>query len=190
MEWILILPVAAVVFGLCFLVDKGFQKLLRSKSQHASGLAVRAHKRNGTAGLLLTLLGIAAMLFSQGRALFLVGGGIIALVGAGLGIYYLHFGIFYDQESFLCTGMFQKSRTYRYEDIRSQQLFLLTGGSTLIELTMADGSAVPVQSNMEGAYAFLDAAFAGWCRQTGTAPESCQFYDPDNSCWFPTTEVE
>ena len=190
MEWILILPVAAVVFGLCFLVDKGFHKLLRSKSQYASGLAVRAHKRNGTAGLLLTLLGIAALLFSQGRVLFLVGGGIIALVGAYLGIYYLHFGIFYDRESFLCTGMFQKSRTYRYEDIRSQQLFLLTGGSTLIELTMADGSDVLVQSNMEGAYAFLDAAFEGWCRQTGTVPESCQFHDPDNSCWFPTTEVE
>ena len=190
MEWILILPVAAIVFGICFLVDKGFFKLFRSKQQHASGLAVRAHKRNGTAGLLLTLLGIAALLFSQGRPLFLFGGGIIALTGTGLGIYYLHFGIFYDAESFLCTGMFQKSRTYRYEDIRSQQLYLLTGGSTRIELTMADGSAVLVQSNMDGAYAFLDAAFDHWCKQTGRDPEACDFHDPANSCWFPPTEVE
>ena len=188
MEWILILPVAAAVFGVCFLVDKGFQKLFRSKQQHASGLAVRARKRNGTAGLLLTMLGIAALLFSEGRLLFLIGGGIIALAGVWLGIYYLYFGIFYDDESFLCTGLFQKSRTYRYKDICSQQLFLLTGGSTMIQLTMADGSAVLVQSNMDGAYAFLDAAFAGWCKQTGRNPEECDFYDPANSCWFPKTE--
>ena len=190
MEWILILPVAAAVFGICFLLDKGFRKLFRSKRQHASGLAVRAHKRNGTAGLLLMLLGIAAMLFSEGRLLFLIGGGLVALIGAGLGIYYLHFGIFYDNDSFLCTGMFQKSRTYRYADIRSQQLYLLTGGNMVIELHMADGSAVLVQSNMDGAYAFLDAAFDGWCRQTGTDPSGCDFHDPDNSCWFPATEVE
>ena len=134
------------------------------------------------------MLGIASMLFSQGRPLFLFGGGIVLLAGVGLGIYYLQYGIFYDAESFLCTGLFQKSRTYRYADIRSQQLFMLTGGTTLVELLMADGSAVLVQSNMDGAYPFLDAAFAGWCRQTGRDPNACDFHDPANSCWFPKTE--
>ncbi|MBE6959994.1 MAG: hypothetical protein E7448_04650 [Ruminococcaceae bacterium] len=190
MEFIPLLLFAGIVFGLCFLADKGFRKLFRNKTQHASGLAVRAPKRNGSAGLLLISLGIAALLFNQGRLLFLIGGGIILLTGAGLSIYYLQFGIFYDSESFLCTGLFQKSRTYRYADIRTQQLYTLTGGNTLIELTMADGSAVMVQSNMDGAYPFLDAAFDGWCRQTGRDPKSCDFYDPTNSCWFPNTEGE
>ena len=188
MEFIPILLFAGIIFGICFLADKGFRKLFRNKTQHASGLAVRASKRNGAFGMLLIMLGIAAILFNQGRLLFLVGGGIILVTGAGLCLYYLQFGIFYDADSFLCTGLFQKSRTYRYAQIRTQQLYTLTGGQTMVELAMDDGSAVMVQTNMEGAYPFLDAAFAGWCRQTGRDPKSCSFYDPANSCWFPNTE--
>ena len=190
MEFISLLLFAAVIFGICFLVDKLFRKLFRGKAQHASGLAVRAQKRYGIFGLILILLGICTMVYSQGRLLYLISGAIVLLGGIGLSLYYLQYGIFYDKESFLCTGLFQKSRTYRYDQIRSQQLYVLTGGTALIELNMDDGSAVQVQSNMEGAYAFLDAAFDGWCKQTNVAPESCDFHDPDNSRWFPSTEVE
>lgn len=188
MEFIPLLLFAGIVFGICFLADKGFRKLFRSKVQHASGLAVRSPKRNGLFGVGLITLGVAATIFSQGNLLMLIAGIIILLSGIGLSAYYLSFGIFYDTDSFLCTGLFKKSRTYRYEDIRSQQLYVLTGGSTVIELLMADGTAVNVQSSMDGAYPFLDAAFDGWCRQTGCDPESCEFHDPANSCWFPKTE--
>ncbi|MBO5323831.1 MAG: hypothetical protein J6A88_07010 [Oscillospiraceae bacterium] len=188
MDFIPTLLFAGLIFGICFLADKGFRKLFRSKTQHASGLAVRSSKRNGLFGVGLITLGIASMIFSQGSLLMLIAGGIILLSGIGLSAYYLSFGIFYDADSFLCTGLFKKSRTYRYEDIRSQQLYMLTGGSTMIELTMADGSAVLVQSNMDGAYPFLDAAFDGWCKQTGRDPHICEFHDPANSCWFPKTE--
>ena len=190
MEFIPILLFAGIVFGICFLADKGFRRLFRSKSQHASGLAVRSSKRNGLFGIGLITLGVAALIFNQGNLLMLIAGVIVLLSGLSFSAYYLSFGIFYDQDSFLCTGLFKKSRTYRFADIRSQQLYTLTGGSTLIELTMADGSAVQVQSSMEGAYPFLDAAFTGWCTQTGRIPEDCDFYDPANSCWFPKTEVQ
>ena len=63
--------------------------------------------------------------------------------------------------------------------------FKKAGGNTVVELHMADGKTVSVQAFMSGAYPFLDQAFASWCTQTGTAPESCEFHDPSQSCWFP-----
>ena len=189
MDYIVILLVAAVTVGLCFLADKLFQKIFRGKQQHRSGLAVRAPKRNGSIGMILIFLGAAAIVSGVGQnTALLVGGIVVALTGLGLAAYYLSFGIFYDEDSFLSSSLFKKSVSYRFGDIRSQQLYVLTGGSTVIELTMNDGKTVSVQSTMAGAYPFLDAAFAGWCRQTGRAPEDCPFHDPANSCWFPKTE--
>lgn len=73
-------------------------------------------------------------------------------------------------------------------EIQTQQLYLLTGGSTLIELHMTDGRAVSIQSTMQGAYQFLNYAFIQWCNQSGKAPADCDFYNPANSCWFPNEE--
>ena len=53
---------------------------------------------------------------------------------------------------------------------------------------MSDGSAVSLQSSMEGIYTFLDTAFAAWCMQKGVDPQSCTFHDPSQSLWFPTVE--
>ena len=41
MEYIAVLVVAAAVFGICYLVDKGFTRMFRSQAQHMSGTAVR-----------------------------------------------------------------------------------------------------------------------------------------------------
>ena len=53
-----ILIVAAVVFFLCWVVDKLFSRLFRSKAQQRSGMAVRANKRYGVFGVILSVLGI------------------------------------------------------------------------------------------------------------------------------------
>lgn len=175
-------------FLLCFLVDKGFTKLFRSAPQHASGKSVRLNKYLGVGGLLLAVLGIAAILTGIGGQWLLLGGGILVLLlGIALMVYYLTFGIYYDEESFLLTTFGKKSEAYRYHQIRNQQIFI-NGGQVLVELYLADGRAVQLQSSMAGAYAFLDAAFAGWCKQKGIDPESCEFHDPANSCWFPPVE--
>ena len=179
--------VAAATFGICYLFDKGFQKHFRGKKQHRSGLSVRLNKMYSIAGVLLSALGLMAMVNGAAENKVLLCGGVfIALFGIGLCVYYLSFGIFYDEESFVYTFFGKKETTYRYSDIRSQQLYMITGGSIVVELHMADGKAVSVHTTMNGAYPFLDAAFSGWCRQKGIDPAGCEFHDPSNHLWFPT----
>ena len=190
MQFFLTLLIVAAVFGVCYLVDKGFAKLFRSKAQHMSGLAVRAAKRYGLFGLILSILGILGICIgATGKTWLLIVGGVIVLgMGAALAVYYLSFGIFYDGESFLVSRFAKKSLTYYFKDITGQKLYLLTGGNIMVELYMADGTTVAVQSTMDGAFPFLDTAFAGWCVATGTDPRDCDFYDPSQSHWFPTVE--
>ena len=181
--------IAAVIFGLCYLVDKTFSKLFRSKAQHRSGMAVRANKRYGIFGVVLTVLGIMAIFvgITDGPVL-LWGGAIVLLMGIALAVYYLSFGIFYDGESLLLQRFGKKDVTHYYKDIVGQKLYLIQGGNIVVELHMKNGSAVSVQSSFEGIYPFLDTAFAGWCLQTGRNPQDCDFHDPSQSLWFPTVE--
>lgn len=190
MEYIGVLVVAALVFGVCFLVDKGFTKLFRSQAQHRSGTAVRLNKKYGAFGLILVVLGIAAMISGISQSIvLLIGGVIVVAMGAALVVYYMTFGIFYDSESFLYTSFGKKSRTYHYSQIRSQQLYVIQGGNIIVELHMTDGSAVQVQLALQGAEDFMNTAFLGWVRQKNMdIRENCEFHDPQNSCWFPAEE--
>ncbi len=189
MELIAILLVAVLIFGICYLVDKAFAKAFRSKAQHRSGMAVRASKRYGLFGVILTVLGIMAVItgITDGKVL-LIGGSVVLVVGICLAVYYLSFGIFYDGESFLYSRFGKRDVVYYYKDIKGQKLYTIQGGSTMVELHMADGSAVSLLSTMDGVFPFLDTAFAAWCMQTGRDPQSCDFHDPSKSLWFPTVE--
>lgn len=189
MEYIAVIVIAAAVFGLCYLIDKGFTKLFRSQAQHRSGMSVRLSKRYGSIGLLLAVLGIAAIFagINSGGWLLPVGGGILIVTGGFLVVYYITYGVFYDENTFLFTTMGKSAVTYAYKDIQAQQLYN-NQGHLLIELYMKDGNTVQLQSTMQGAYGFLDYAFEAWCRQTGRSKADCSFYDPDNSCWFPPLE--
>ena len=189
MTFFLILLIAATVFGLCFAVDKAFTKIFRSKAQHRSGLAVRASKRYGLFGVILSVLGImAACVGISDGSVLLWGGIIVLLMGLGLAVYYLSFGVFYDGETFLLSRFGKKDVTYRFDQIKGQKLYLVQGGNIIIELHMADGGTVSLQSTMDGVYPFLDTAFAAWCMQTGRDPQSCDFHDPSQSLWFPAVE--
>lgn len=189
MTFFLILLIAAAVFGLCFAVDKAFSKLFRSKDQHRSGMAVRANKRYGLFGVILSVLGIMAVCVGMTDGPVLLWGGIVVLLmGAALAVYYLSFGVFYDGETFLLSRFGKKEVTYRFSDIKGQKLYMVQGGNVIIELHMADGGTVSLQSTMDGVYPFLDTAFAAWCLQTGRDPQSCDFHDPSQSLWFPTVE--
>ena len=187
MSVVFILLVAAGVFGVCFLVDRLFTRLFRSRAQHRSGMAVRASKRYGAFGVILMVLGVAALIFGENLR---VPGAAVLLMGVGMAVYYLSYGIFYDGESFLLCRFGRKSQEHRYSEIVSQKLYVITGGSTVIELTLADGSTVSVQSTMEGVYPFMDTAFAGWCLETGHQMDQCDFYDPSKSWWFPHEKEE
>lgn len=188
MTYLALALLGAAVFGLCFLIDKGFTKIFRSKIQHRSGLSVRLSKRYGSMGLIVAVIGFAAVLFGWKYGwLIPTGGGFLLLLGVALVVYYMTFGVFYDDESFILTTFGRKSRTYQYRDIQGQQLFN-SYGNIIIELHMTDGCTMQLQSAMEGVYPFMDKAFSAWLRQTNRRQEDCAFYDPKNSCWFPSVE--
>lgn len=182
--------IAALVFGVCFLIDKGFTKLFRSQAQHFSGKAVRLSKHYGAFGLILAVVGLAAIFTGLSEGLILIiGGAVLILVGAFLVIYYMTYAIFYDEDTFLYTSLGKKSATYYYKDIRAQQLYN-NQGHLLIELHMADGKAVQIQSTMSGCFDFMDHAFAAWLRQNCRQEADCPFHDPSKSCWFPSAGTE
>lgn len=190
MKFLAVILVAAAVFGICYLVDKGFTGLFRSAPQHKSGLAVRLSKRYGSVGLLLVVLGLAAIfagINSKDGWILPAGGGILIAVGIGLVVHYMSFGVFYDADGFILSRFGKPDVTYAYKDISAQQLYN-NQGHLLIELYLTDGNTLQLQNTMPGAYAFLDHAFAAWCSQTGRRQEDCKFYDPANSCWFPPVE--
>lgn len=186
MQYLALLIIAALVFAICFGLDKAFVKLFRNKTQHQSGMALRANKRYGSIGLVVAFFGIAGLLSGLGgQKLMLVAGTVLVVTGMSLIIYYL----FYDEDTLLYSAFGRKSRVYRFEDIQGQKLYRLQGGNILVELYMADGTTLHVQpGTMDGAEAFLNYAYAGWQRQKKLSTGDCSFYDASNSIWFPTME--
>ena len=189
MNFLKILLVGAVTFFLCFLLDKGFTGIFRNKPQHQTGRSVRLSQRYGSIGLLLVVLSVVAIFqgWNSSKILLFCGGGV-GLLGVGLIVYYMSFGIYYDEDSFVLTTFGKKSATYAYKAIQGQKLYRIAGGSILMELYLEGGRTVTLQSNMKGIYLFLDAAFSSWCSQKGIEPSDCSFHDPENSCWFPSVE--
>lgn len=188
MEYVAILVVAALVFGACFLLDKGFIKLFRGKTQHRSGMSLRPNKKYGAFGLILFVVGLGAVFSGIPEDVVLaVGGGVVMALGIALVIYYLSTGLYYDDDSFLYSGFGKRSVTYFYRDIEAQQLYNASG-NLVVELYMKDGGSVLVHTSMNGAYDFLDKAFSGWCRQRDINAQDCAFHDPANCCWFPAVE--
>lgn len=181
--------IASATFGICYLFDRGFTRLFRNKQQHRSGKSVRVSKRYASFGLILCVLGIVSIFTGlDSNAVLLVGGAIVFLIGCCLIAYYMSFGIYYDDDSFILTTFGRRSVTCQFRNIRYQKLYMIQGGSIVIELHLADGQSVSIQSAMEGAYSFLDHAFYNWCRQNGYDPDSCTFHDPANHLWFPVEE--
>ena len=188
MELIAVAIIAALVFGICYLVDKGFTRIFRSQQQHRSGTAVRLHKRYGSIGLIVAVLGIACLFAAPNQGMILwIAGPVLMLGGAALVAWYLSFGVFYDAEAFLVTNLFRKARRYTYDQIQAQQLYTASG-NVIIELHLADGTGVQLQSNMDGTYTFMEFAFHRWLEATGRFKSDCTFYAPDQSCWFPPVE--
>ena len=188
MEYIAVVLIVAAVFGVCYLVDKGFTRIFRSQQQHISGKSVRLSKRYGSIGLVLAALGAACLLagLSQGW-IMIAAGAVLVCGGIALVVYYLTFGVFYDSDGFILTTFGKKSKTYTYGEIQTQQLYV-SYGNVIVELHLADGRSVQLQSAMTGAYTFLDFAFRRWLEAKGKREEDCPYYNPQQSCWFPTEE--
>lgn len=181
--------VMALTFAVMYALDKGFTRLFRAQNQHKSGTAVRLPKMYAVIGIVLVILGILSLFVGQvGDTVLMLGGIAVGLIGIGLIVYYLSYGIFYDEGSFLVSSLGKKNRSYHYCQIHGQRLYVIQGGSMIVELHMDDGTAVSVQSKMDGSMGFLDKAYFGWCRQKGLDPDRCEFHDPEQWQWFPMEE--
>lgn len=184
------LIIGGICFGIFWLLDQGFTKLFRNQAQHKSGQAVRLNKRYCSFGLILFVLGVGCLFAVKTSGKIMLAAGIlILLVSVGMIVYYMTFGVFYDEDGFVLTTFGRKSTTYAYKDICGQMLYS-GSGNVIVELHMQDKRTVHLPVSMDGAYAFLDTAFAGWLAQTGREKEACDFYDPANSCWFPNMQKE
>lgn len=190
-----VLIVMILTFALCYAVDKGFNKIFRRKPQHKSGKSVRLTKKYMLFGLLILffaiLLAVSPIGAKEKTSLtqMLIIAGLLTLIGGGLIVYFMSFGVYYDHESFLFSSFGKKSKTYTFGQIVEQQL-LVTSGGICIELFLDDGRDLGLYASMEGVYDFLDAAFAGWCREKGITAADCPWYDPAGSCWFPPHDPE
>ena len=79
--YIALIILVGLIFGVCWLIDKGFTKTFRGQVQHATGKAVRLNKKYGSMGLIVAILGIAGIFsgIDSGSWLLLAGGGLLAL---------------------------------------------------------------------------------------------------------------
>lgn len=189
MSILTILLIMAAVFGLCYLIDKGFTKAFRGTVQHQSGKSVRLSKRYATIGIIMFAVGVtAAFMGGNEKDWLLLGGGCILILGGiALVTYYMSFGIYYDEDSLVFSSFGKASTTHYIKNIRCQQLYM-AGGNVIVELHMKDRSHFQVHTGMTGMDAFMDHAFAAWLALNGKKQEDCPWYDPQNSCWFPPME--
>lgn len=189
MEYVWIVVIALLTFGVCFALDKLFSKAFRSSSQHRSGNRVKLRNRVAVFGLLVMLLAIVCIIFYwTSHPVIFWSGWILLLMGGGLLAYYLSFGVYYDEQGFVYSRFGRKSKLYTYDQIAAQQLYS-SHGSILVELHLGDGTTLTVQDNMDGGFAFLDYAFARWREIRGLGEEECSFHNPEKCQWFPTVEV-
>ena len=151
---------------------------------------MRLSKRNAVLGIVFAAIGLIAVVVGLTDSLILtIGGILVVLFSIALIVYYSTFGVFYDHESFLLSTFGKPSQVYRFRDITAQQLYVIRGGSYLVELHLKDGRTVSLQSTMDGFKPFLNYAWEAWLTQTGKKAEDCKFHDPDNYVWFPPVEV-
>ncbi len=188
-NYIWIILIALTTFLVCFLVDKVFNLLFRSRRQHQSRRQVRLRRRMAAFGLIVAVLGAACVIFYWGRQPVIFWSGVaLLLMGGAMVVYYVCFGVFYDEEGFLHSTFGKKPRFYNYRQIRFQQLYN-SQGSIVVELHLEGGDCLQIQDSMEGAWEFLDYAYEMWRMEKGLSDDKCAFHNADKCQWFPQVEV-
>lgn len=186
MKYFFLLLFAALVFGLCFLVDKLtgrlWEKAVRSP-------VVRLPLRYPVAAALLTLTGVGVGIYAVMKRSVLFGVGAAVLLA--LAVYFLYcyrrMGIDYDGEGFT----FRKGRVsqrFAFGAIDGQRVAVSRRSFCLVLCLGRD--EVVIYGNMQGVRPFLDAAYQGWCRAKGLDPAAQDWHNPADFRWFPDQQVE
>lgn len=189
MKYILYILLIAVIFGLYALVDFLFKKLFARSKTEQSGQAVRLPRYSPILGLLIALLGLIALLFLPGEGQWALRAGcaVVLVMGLFLLVNFFRFGIFYDDNCFVCRSLTKKAKTYYYKDITGQRSFLARSGVNIS--LYVDGDEIQLYSAMQGLDSFLNKAFYSWCQAKGIDPDTVEnnphmltfFPEPDES---------
>ena len=171
----------AVIFGLCFLVDR---LVSRGRKAAPDAKTVRQPRRAVVIGVILLVVGISVALFVPGL-LFVCGGVVAALLGAVLLMSFFSFSISYDDEGFTCRTL-RAAKRYRYNQIRGEQALATRGGVNVMLFVGDDG--VELSEAMQGVRQFLSHAYYARCRQLGVDPETCPPPAPEALVWFEAPE--
>lgn len=180
MQYVILLAFMALVFGLCYMVDK----LIKHFFPKDERKAVRLPRKSVIFGILLTFVAFAAplMFWNQLEWYIRVGCGIVLLMGAFLLVQYFSFSIRYDKEGFTYRTLGKKPMDCRYEDILGQKSLLTRSGVNSALYTIC--GEVPIYSAQVGVQDFLKTAFAAWCEKKGIDPETVE-NNPNFLVYFP-----
>ena len=185
MKYVLLLLLCAVVFLVCFLIDKLFALIFPKSKTEKSGNVVRLPRRNAVAGVLLVFVPLVVLLFfipEGGDTLMTVGCVTAIVLGVILLVNYLSFAIYYDDEGFVYKDLRRKKTSYHYSQIRGQRSVMTRSGVNSILFVGKD--ELNVYSTMQDLNAFLNKAFYKWCEIKQIDPASVE-NNPAMFTWFP-----
>lgn len=171
----------ALVFGLCFLVDKGAARLI-ARARAAS--SVRPPLRYPVLAAALILAAVGCVVFAVVKQSWLYGAAAAVFLAIGVYalVYYRATGISYTDTHFTFRSG-KRRRTFAFGDIEGQRVAVAKTGVCLVLCLGAE--QVVLYSSMQGFGPFLDSAFQGWCRAKGLDPAGQIWHDPANQQWFP-----
>lgn len=175
---------AALVFGLCFLVDKGISAL---KNRVRTDMVVRMPVKYPIFAAILALTAVGAVVYAWVMKSTLMGAAAAVLLGMSIYVLvtYLNTRIDYTEDTFT----FRRGRevqTFRFGDIDCQRVAINRGGCCLV--LVAGKDEIVFYSNMQGFFRFLDHAFAAWCKARQLDPAEQTWHDPRDYRWFPDDE--
>ena len=136
MKYLFLLGFCAVIFLLCFLIDKLIQKLFPKHKLEKSKTVVRPPRKSAVFGVLLLVFPLMALLFwmpEEGDTLLTICCVGAMLMGAFLLVTYFSVSIYYGEDGFLYKTLRGGKKEYRYKDIRDQSLQLHAKPQSLFE---------------------------------------------------------
>ena len=190
MKYVLLLIFCALVFLVCFLVDRLLQKLFPKHELEKSKSVVRPPQKSATFGVLLVFIPLMALLFwmpEGGDALLTVCCVGAMIMGAFLLYTYFSVAIYYGENSFLYKTLRGGKKEYRYADIRGQRSLMTRGGINTI--LFVGGDELNLYSAMQNLNPFLKTAFFRWCEAKHIDPDSVE-NNPRMFTWFPDPDGE
>lgn len=182
MRYLLYFLMIAVIFGLFALVDFVFHKLFPKSGAEQGGRAVRLPRYSSILGVLVSLVGLIALLFLEGSWAIRLGCAVVLVIGLYLLVSFFRFGIFYDGAGFTYRSLTKRAKTYDYKDITGQRSFLARSGLNI--LLYVDGDEIQLYSAMQGLDDFMREAFRGWCQANGLDPDAVE-HDASTLAYFP-----